>query len=80
MLAPNNDSLLRRIRMAFLGFFISMGASMPIWLAIGKDKWWSLALIASVLTISGQFIPELIQSTLKKYATNKANKFTGDDN
>lgn len=74
MLAPNNDTLRRRLRGAFLGFFVSIAASYPVFLAIGRDQWWALAAISSVLTISGQFLPELIQSTFKKYVKKLSKK------
>lgn len=67
-----------RIKGAALGFFISIAFSYPAWLVVGNDKWWALAGISSVLTISGQFLPELMTITFKKYATNKAANYTGD--
>ncbi len=80
LLAPNNEPLKQRLRGAFLGFFISMAFSYPAYLLFGNDKWWALALTSSVLTISGQFLPELIQSTFKKYATNISKKYEGGEN
>lgn len=80
LLAQNNEPIKNRIRGAFLGFFISIAFSYPVFLVIGREQWWALASISSVLTISGQFLPELIQSTFRKYATKKANDFTGDSN
>lgn len=79
MLAPNTDTLKTRVRGAFLGFFISLIFSYPVFLIVGAGKIWTLIPIAATLTISGQFLPELIQSTFKKYATNKADKFTRSD-
>lgn len=80
LLAPNSEPLKQRLRGAFLGFFISMAFSYPAFLLIGNDKWWALAFISSVLTISGQFLPELIQSTFKKYAINVSKKYQGGEN
>ena len=67
-----------RVKGAALGFFISIAFSYPVWLVVGNDKWWALAITSSVLTISGQFLPELIATTFRKYATNKASEYTGD--
>lgn len=72
------DPIKSRLKGAALGFFISLAFSYPAWLVFGNDKWWALAGISSVLTISGQFLPELIEITFKKYATNKASNYTGD--
>jgi hypothetical protein len=79
MLAPNTETVRTRMRGAFLGFFISLAFSYPVYLIFGNDKWWALAMTSSVLTISGQFLPELIQSAFKKYVTTKVNNMTEDD-
>lgn len=76
-LLADNEPIKKRMRGAFLGFFISAAFSYPTWLFVGGSKWWALAGISSVLTISGQFLPELIQSTFRKYAINKANGLNG---
>lgn len=78
-LLAENDPIKKRMRGAFLGFFISIAFSYPTYLFVGGDNWWALSAISSVFAISGQFLPELIQSTFRKYATKKADKFTGGE-
>lgn len=65
-----------RIKGAALGFCISMAFSYPAYLVFGYGQWWVLAAIPSSLTIAGQFLPELIQVTLQKFAKNVSNKIT----
>lgn len=67
-----------RLKKGAAGFFISMTFGYPMWIALGKGQWWALALIVSVLAISGQFLPELITATFKKYATNLSKKIGGE--
>ena len=74
-----NEPIKKRMRGAFLGFFISMAFSYPTYLFVGSGNWWALAAISAVLAISGQFLPELITNTFKKYAIKKANDITGDE-
>lgn len=65
-----------RVKGAALGFFISMAFSYPAFLVFGYGKWWALAFISTSLTIAGQFLPELIQATLQKFAKNVSDKIT----
>lgn len=65
-----------RIKGAALGFCISMAFSYPAYLVFGYGQWWVLAALSSSLTIAGQFLPELIQVTLQKFAKNVSNKLT----
>lgn len=67
-----------RLKKGASGFFIAMTFGYPAWLALGNGKWWALALIVSILAISGQFLPELITATFKKYATNVSKKIGGE--
>lgn len=69
-----DQEIKKRLKRGVSGFFISMTLAYPVWLGFGNGKWWALALISSVLAISGQFLPELITSTFKKFAKNTAKK------
>lgn len=74
-----NEKMKYRLRGGALGFFVSMAFSLPTYYFIGQNSLWALAAISAVFAISGQFLPELITSTVKKYATKKANDITGGD-
>lgn len=64
-----------RIKGGILGFCISMAFAYPTYLFVGAEKWWALAALSSVLTFSGQFLPELItlaaQKFVKKFIKDK---------
>jgi len=79
MFTPSETTTKAKLKGALLGFFISIGFTYPVWLVIGNDEWWSLAFTASVLTISGQFVPELLQISLPKYARKLVDKFLGGE-
>jgi len=61
-------TLRQRLQGAALGFLISLAFSYPIYQTIGSDRWWALAMLSSILTISGQFLPELITLAFQRYA------------
>lgn len=77
-LLNGQDSIKLKMRGAFLGFFISLSFSYPVYLFMGDGKWWVLAMVSSVLTISGQFLPDLITNAFRKYATKKASRLEED--
>jgi hypothetical protein len=70
-LLAKDEPVKKRLRGALLGFFISLAFSYPAFLFLGDGKWWALAAISSCLTISGQFIPEMIEDLFKKYVHKK---------
>lgn len=55
-----------RAKNTFLGGLIAGSLSYPTWLYFGNDHVWALILITIGYTITGQFIPEFLQSVIPK--------------
>lgn len=68
-----------RLKGAALGFFISMSFAYPVYSSIGADKWWALAAMSSILTICGQFLPELFTIAFRKFVKKYINDKFGVD-
>lgn len=63
----SNEPPKKKVRSAFLGFFVAMAFSYPTYVFIGGGHLWALAAISSVYTICGQFLPEFLQSIAPKF-------------
>lgn len=71
------------IKSTIAGGVIACILSYPTWLWIGRDEIWLLIPITFVYTITGQFIPEFLQSIVPKFVKKITSIFykqkTGED-
>ena len=62
----SDDTPKQKLKGAFLGFFVAVAFSYPTWVLVGQGQMWALMLITIVYTITGQFLPEFLQSIVPK--------------
>ena len=67
MLSVKDMPLISKLRLAALGFFIAQVFSLPVYYSMGGKSLLVLSLIASIFTICGQFLPELLQTLFQKF-------------
>ena len=76
-LLSENTPMKARVKLAFLGFFISMIVSLPTYYTIGFNNLWALVFISAIFTVCGQFLPELVQTLFKKFVKKQVSERFG---
>lgn len=69
----SNEPPRLRAKNTILGGLIALALSYPTWVYFGQGHMWTLILITITYTITGQFIPDFLQTTIPKIAKRVAN-------
>lgn len=81
ILSEKDAPLRHSFRLALMGFLIAQVFSLPIYYIMKAGSLWWLSVIVSILTICGQFLPELLQTLIPKIVKKQVkDRFGVDDN